>query len=178
MLMDEQNHFTSDKNSLQIPDSQKVVNNDSLSWSAPEFIDRFKGISWYIFFIFSILVVSGLVYLFSRSIYSAIAIAILGISLSYMATRKPKEINCTINGRGIEINNVLHPFSDYKSYTMSSDAGIDRIDLISVKRFTPNKVIYFLPEDRSKINTVLGEFLAFENISSDRIENFMKKIGL
>jgi hypothetical protein len=87
-------------------------------------------------------------------------------------------VNYGLDGKGIVINNVEYPFSEFKSYTLVSEGGLNHIALTSVKRFSPNKTIYFEPQDRDRITSLLGNFLPLESISNDPIDKFMKKIGL
>jgi len=127
-------------------------------------------------FFISILVIGYLVYIFTRSIFSSIVIFILGIALCYISTRKPKDINYGLDDEGIVINNTDYPFSVFKSYTLISEGGLEQIALISVKRFSPDKTIYFEPQDKDKIISLLGEFLPLETNTNDAIDKFMKKL--
>ncbi len=178
MLMDEQNHFISDDD-LTKTDSQPLgLSQDSITWSASEFVDNSKNVSWYALFLVSILAISALIYFFTRNIFSSIVIFILGIVMSYVASRKPKVMSYSLDSKGIVINGIVHLFSEFKSFNLVSEDGEDHISLISVKRFAPNKVIYFEPRDKNRITSLLGEFLPLENASDNRTEKFMKKIGL
>jgi hypothetical protein len=176
--MDEQTHFApgdSPTHTEQIPDD---TNPNSITWTASEFIDNAKNFGWYFMFVIAALVVCVLVYIFTHSIFSSIVIFVLGITLCFVAGRKPKELDYGLDDQGIVINNIDHPFSEFKSYTLVSEGGIDHIALISVKKFTPNKTIYFEPQDRDRIISLLGEFLPLEPASKDPIGGFMKRIGL
>ena len=177
MLMDEQNHFAPEDDPMldkRLPKTAK----DSITWTASEFVDNSKSISWYLLFLIAIIVISFLVYLFTRSIFSTFAVFILGSALCYMATRKPREVHYMLDSNGIVINRVNHPFSEFKSYTLVSEDGLNYIELMSVKRLSPNKTIYFEPQDRDRIISLLEELLPLESMSHDPIEKFMKKIGL
>ena len=175
--MDERNHFTPEDNTDIIEQPTPAVT-DSITWSASEFIDNSKNFEWYLFFFVAILVISFLVYLFTHSIFSSIVIFILGGALCFMATRRPREVNYRLDDKGIVISNTNYPFSDFKSYTLVSEGGLDHISLSSVKRFSPNKIIYFEPQDKDHIISLLGGFLPLEPASVDPIDKFMKKIGL
>jgi len=52
------------------------------------------------------------------------------------------------------------------------------VSLVSIKRFTPNRTIYFEPQDKDKILSIVGQFLPLEPASNEPIDRFMKKIGL
>ena len=178
MLMDEQNQVSEDENNLDNNNNQKVADRSSITWSASEFIDNAKNFSWYITVLFSILVIITLVYLFTHSIFSSIVILILGLSLLFMASLRPKEVDYEIDSKGIIINSVDHPFSDFKSYTLVTEGGLEHVSLVSIKRFTPNRTIYFEPQDKDKILSIVGQFLPLEPASNEPIDRFMKKIGL
>ena len=178
MLMDGQNTVASEDNLVADDKGQNSVDNNSITWSASEFIDNTKNFSWYLVFLVTILVISSLVYIFTHSIFSSIVIFILGVSLLFMATRRPKEVSYGLDEQGILINNTDHPFSDFKSYTLESEGGLDHISLVSVKRFSPDKTIYFESQDKDRIVSLLGQFLPLEPESNDPIERIMKRIGL
>jgi len=176
--MDEQNLFTPENDSANEVEPSPLPTSDSITWTASEFIDNSKNFGWYLIFFVAILVIGYLVYIFTHSVFSSIVIFILGIALCYISTRKPKDINYGLDDKGIVINNTDYPFSAFKSYTLVSEGGLSHIALISVKRFTPNKTIYFEPQDKDQIISLLGEFLPLETVSNDPIDKFMKKIGL
>ncbi|HEY5267597.1 MAG TPA: hypothetical protein VII94_00490 [Candidatus Saccharimonadales bacterium] len=175
--MNEQNHFTLENHGTTSEQPVPAVA-DSITWTASEFIDNAKSFEWYLFFFIGIFIICFLIYLFTHSIFSAIIIFILGVALCYMATRRPKELSYKLDNKGLIISNTNYPFTDFKSYSIVSEDGLDHISLTPVKRFTPNRTIYFDPRDKDHIISLLGEFLPLEAISNDPIDKFMKKIGL
>jgi len=176
--MDEQNLFIPDENATENLDPSVDEVNNSITWTASEFVNHSKNIVWYLLLLLAIVLASSLVYVFTHNILSAIVVLILGLSLCFMATRKPKENYYGLDSQGIVINNVDHPFAEYKSYMLVSENGHDHILLISVKRLIPNKAIYFGSQDKDRIMSILEEFLPTENVKGESIEKFMKKIGL
>ena len=178
MLMDEQNHFAPGDSPTPTEQIPEEINPDSITWTASEFVDNAKNFGWYFMFVIAILIICALVYVFTHSIFSSIVILVLGLALCFMAGRRPKELDYGLDDQGIIINSVDYPFSEFKSYTLISEGGLDHIALISVKRFIPNKTIYFEPQDRDRIISLLGEFLPLEPASKDPIDGFMKRIGL
>jgi hypothetical protein len=177
MLMAEQNLFDPEQDTSVEYSPPQSDGSASITWTASEFITNNKNIGWYAMFLFSIIVLCLFIYLFTRSLFSSIAIFILGVTISYVASRKPLNISYSLNSHGITINNITHHFSEYKSYNLISDENVEHIALMSVKRFTPNKVVYFESQDRDRITSLLGEFLPLETTSNDQVGKIMKKIG-
>jgi len=178
MLMPEQNLFKPEDESVPIEQDQPEINTDSIVWTASEFIDNSKNFGWYLLFFVGILGISTVVFIFTHNIISSVVIFILGFMVCFMATRKPKEVDYVLDDQGIVINNIDYPFSDFKSYHLASEGGLEHISLVSVKRFSPGKTIYFEPQDKDHIISLLSQFLPLEHPSDDPVDRFAKKIGL
>jgi hypothetical protein len=178
MLMDEQTNFAPGDSPTPPEQPQPEINPDSITWTASEFVNNAKNLGWYLMFIVAILIICAAVYLFTHSIFSSIVIFVLGLALCFMAGRRPKELDYGLDDQGIIINGTDYPFSEFKSYTLVTEGGLDHIALISIKRFISDKTIYFEPQDRDRIISLLGEFLPLEPASKDPIDGFMKRIGL
>jgi hypothetical protein len=175
--MDEQPNLPSESDNSPT-EQPPEINPNSITWTASEFVDNAKNFGWYLMFVVAILVICVAVYIFTHSIFSSLVIFVLGLALCFMAGRRPRELEYGLDNQGIVINNVDHQFSEFKAYALVSEGGLDHISLISVRRFTPNKTIYFEPQDRDRIISLLGEFLPLQPSSKDPIDGFMKRIGL
>jgi hypothetical protein len=172
--MDENNNF----NDVDDLGSNQTFNDEIITWTASEFVDSSKSSYWYFSFMLAILIIGGAIYLLTKSIFSAIAIVLMGGALCYMAARKPKEIDYSLDSSGININNVHYPFELFKSYSLVTDGGVSHITLTSTKRFVPTRSIYFEPDDGERIINHLGTYLPLENSPNDPIDKFMKRIRL
>lgn len=175
--MAEQNLFSPTLDEKETDSISVADNLSTLAWVSSETEPNTKNIGWYLMFVLSILLLCTFIYFFTRSLLSSIAIFIIGITITYTASRRPRDISYSLNSHGITINNINHHFSEYKSYNLVSEDNDEHIILMSVKRFTPNKVIYFRQEDRQKIIALLSEFLPIETPSDDQVGKLMKRIG-
>lgn len=149
---------------------------NSVSWSASEFVAHQKTGGWYVMLLLAGIVVAGLVYLLTRDFVSAGTIVVVGVILGVFAARKPRTLQYQLDSRGIHIGNKSYPYSDFKSFSMIDEGPFNSIALTPLKRFMPNISIYFEPNDEEHITRVLSSYLPFEEGKKDAIDKLMHKI--
>jgi hypothetical protein len=173
--MDEKNLYSPDEN-LESMDSNNATN--SVKWTASEFVDEGKQFTWYLYFAVAIFAVCGLIYFMTKSIFSSVAIVVMGGSLVFMTARKPKERSYELSHEGIRIDNGEYPYSNFKSYSVINDKGITHLVLNSIRRISPSKIIYFEPDDMQTIISIISEYLPLEAPLDDPMDRFSKRFRL
>jgi len=160
--------------SQNIEQNNQTSSND-ISWTASEFIDHTKNISWYIALA---VITAGLAIaaFFIGDIVASSMIVIAAVLFGIIANRKPRELNYIISNRGINVGNKHFTHSAFKSFTLVRDGGFQSIWLIPSKRFDPGLTIYFAPEHSKKIVEYLGMFIPYEEKKPDPIDRFMHNI--
>jgi uncharacterized membrane protein YobD (UPF0266 family) len=146
------------------------------SWTASEFIDHAKAPSWYVALgILTLLVVTAL-YLFTHDFISIIAVVAMAILFGVVASRKPRVLEYHLDGSGIMIGEVFHPYAEFKSFALIEDGSFGTIMFLPLKRFMPPLSVYYSAEDHDKITDVLAHYLPMEMREHDVIDRFSRRI--
>ncbi len=162
------------------PDSSTPAlpaSDETVSWTASEFIAHHKGAGWY-----AGLGVAGglacvLAYLLTQGDkISTAVIALAVVALGVFAARQPRVLDYAVNNQGIQIGTRFYPYGLFKSFSIIEEGGIDSIYLMPLKRFMPAISVYFDPEDGEKIVNVLASHLPHDDRQNDLVDRMMRKI--
>ena len=157
--------------------SSGSINSNAISWTASEFIAHTKTAVWYIVLMFASVAVAGLAYLITRGDKLTTAVMIIaGILFGVMAARKPRELPYAIDSQGLQIGEKKFRYSDFKSFSLVQEEGMESIWILPLQRFSPGLSIYFAPDDRDKIVQILQEYLPVEQRQLDYVDKLMHKI--
>jgi hypothetical protein len=148
----------------------------SVSWSASEYIAHEKSASWYLALFAASTVLVAFVFLFTRDILASVVIFLACLAIGVYAARKPVTKQYVVDEQGITIDNVLHRYREFRSFSVIEEGAIDSVWLKPLKRFSPVKAIYFSPEDESRIIDVLANFLPHEQKELDVVDRFSKRM--
>lgn len=164
-----------DHNIFQTPENQNDIKGP-ISWSANEFVSNSKSSNWYVLITISLIAIGVLVYFVVKSIFSVVAVAVMGIVFMIAAGRKPKTVSYELNQEGIHMGRKYYKYDDFKSFSVSSEGNMGAIILMPFKRFFPPVNVYFEHKDEDKIVSMLEDYLPKEESGKDRIDQFMKRI--
>jgi len=157
-----------------LPDDDRPV-----YWSATEYIPQEKGGLW--FAIFAVVAVALIVadILWIKSYTFSVLVVVMAATVVVLSLRPPRNIEYTLSGdQGLYVGEVLHHFSEFKSFSLIQDNGQNSIMLIPVKRFSLGVSVYFPNEAGEKIVDILGARLPMENRKLDVIDVIVRKLRL
>jgi len=149
---------------------------DPISWTASEFIQHEKGVSWYLKLAAGTLGVAGLVYVLTHDRITTGMIILVAIFFGILASRKPQVVSYGLNDNGVIISEKTYPWSAFKSFSILEEATIGSIYLSPLKRFMPPIGMYFEPKDENQILQVLESYLPRVERSHDPIDRLMHRV--
>jgi len=182
MLMDtnekpvEQDFFKSDVQDSVARDDMPPTDEQSISWSASEFMHHQKSAGWYLVATLAIVFLSGISYLLVGDLISPVAVLVLGSLLLVAAGRKPRTIEFTVDSHGVVVGSKEYMYDEFQSFAVMQEDQVECITLYSQKRFAPEINMYFAPDDGQKIFDILSNYLPFEQREKDGIDKFLHKI--
>lgn len=156
----------------QLPGPQEAI------WSASEFVEHDKSISWYLILGGLTLVVDIILYFWTRDFISIFAVTAMAVLLGVMGSRKPRVLDYRLDSSGLTVGNVFHPYAEFKSFAIMEDGALRTITFLPVKRFMPPISVFYAPEDQEQITEVLGRHLPMELRQRDAIDRFSRRIRL
>ncbi len=113
-----------------------IKTDDSISWSAYEFLHHEKDKRWFlIFWILSIGVFVSL--LIFANFFGAATIALFTVILYMYAIKEPAITNCEIGSEGITLNDRLFPHNSLSSFWILYEPPVKELILISKHKVMP-----------------------------------------
>lgn len=157
--------------------SQNIDSSDGIvKWSASEFVSHEKSGVWYAALIFITIITCVIVFLFTRSIYSVVVVAVLSVALGVFGALKPRTLDYAIDNGGIAVGKQYFEYNLFKSFAVIDDTAVPSIQLIPQKRFMVPITIYFSLADAEVIVETLGQFLPYEYKKRDLVDKISSRI--
>jgi len=145
-------------------------------WTASEYVAHQKSSTWYIALGCGSAVVTVIMFLITRNIFSAIVVAAACMALGVFAARQPQTKQYAITEDGIVCGDKNYSYAIFKSYSIVDEDAISCVWLRPLKRFMPTVVMYFAPDDEEKIVNMLDNFLAQEDREHDFVDKVSRRI--
>ncbi len=149
---------------------------DPVEWTASEYVSHQKDNSWYVMAVGGGVLLSGIIFLFTRDLFStAMVIVAVGIFIA-AAARPPRVLSYMLDSKGITIGRKFYSYEKFKAFSVINEGVLHSISLDPLERFMPNISVYFDPNDEQKITNVLGTYLPFEAKQQTPVDKLMHKI--
>jgi hypothetical protein len=155
--------------------SQKTPHR-AVTWTASEFVAHQKDASWHLTLIAGVLILCGFTYIFTKDVISVITIFVVGILFAVLANKKPRELPYMIDTQGITIGDKFYPYALFKSFAINQEGAIAYINLMPLKRFMPERAIYYPPEDEAEILSILADYLPHDQRKEQGVDRLMKRL--
>lgn len=153
-----------------------TVQAQAITWSASEYISHEKSPMWYAYLASGATVLCAVVFLFTRDWIAVTVVAVTVLLLAIYSNRAPRTRSYVLDDKGLHIDNELHPFSKFRSFSIVEEGGISSIWLKPLKRISPVVVIYCAPDEEPNIVDALGNYLPHEQRELDQIDKISKQL--
>lgn len=150
--------------------------NDTVEWTASEFIAHPKNPSWYAALGVATLLVTAGLYFITHAIIATIVIAFMGIILGVAASRQPRIVTYQLDRGGLTIERQFHPYGKFKSFAIVDEGAFSSITLLPLRRFELPLNLYFSPEDEHKIMEAISKYLPAERGALSGVDRLMRTI--
>ena len=176
MQQDGDNSFGGDSVDSQ-PEPSSAPKNDSVSWTATEFIGNDKKLGWFAAFGVVIVAVAAGVYLWTHDLFSGIMIIIIGVIFAIVSAKKPRTVEYSIDSAGIHIGSKSYSFADFKSFSVVDDNNeLSSVVLLPIKRFMPPISLYYELSKEDSILDVVTLYIPHEESKIDNIDKLIRRI--
>ncbi len=165
--------YAPDSTDQQLPQSDP---DDSVSWSASEFIAHHKSASWYGVLGLATLVVAALVFLITRDKISTVVIIFVGIIFGISASRQPRTLGYRVDAAGLTIGPKLYAYEQFRAFAVMREDAFSSVVFMPLKRFTPLLTIYYDPKDEQHIIRILSDRLPLDTHKLDWIDQLMRRV--
>lgn len=156
--------------------SAAVDTDQAVRWTASEFISHEKSGSWYILLGVTAVILSAVIYFFTKEIFSVVVVIVLAAALGVFGALKPRTLDYAIYPDGLQVGEKHFTFDMFRSFAVIEDAPVPSIQFLPQKRFMVPITIYFAPNDADTIIETLGEFLPMEQKKRDFVDKLSSRI--
>jgi len=148
-----------------------------IEWAAPEFEYYQKSKSWFIVG-GSIAALILLWALWSNNILFALVIGLAYFSLAVFAMKKPRQLQLSVDFRGVRIDNLLYSYDDLKSFWIFYNPPFTKeLSLRSRKKLMPYVKIPLGDESPVEIRKILLKYLPERKHKESAVDNLAKMVG-
>lgn len=155
-----------------LPESQPI------QWQAPEYVQERRSPWWFIAFWVVTLVLMLLAVLVIRSWSFAILIPAMAAALMIYSHRPPRMLTYVLSGKGLYINEKLHPLGEFRSFGVIREEVVPSLMLIPVKRFRPALTVHFPAETGEAIVDLLGSRIPMQELNLDVFDKVIRKLHI
>lgn len=145
-------------------------------WTASEFMAHQKNGGWYAILFGGAVVAAIIVYLLTKDKITTTMLLITAVLVAVVAARKPRTLTYELNDIGLQIDQKLYPYHDFKAFSVINEGAINSVMLLPLKRFAPSVTVYYDPKDEAAILDTLSDVLPYEERKQDPIDRFMQRI--
>jgi hypothetical protein len=168
--------YNQDNDSTQPVVDYTTSRDQPISWTGSEFIANQKTALWYMGFILFTVVVCGLIYIFTKDWLSIVFVAIVSLLFVVIASRKPRQLQYSIDNDGIHVGIRNYSFVDFKSFSFQKHGAIGYVSLMPLHRLHNELSIYFPPENESQILEALAARIPNEQRRENPVDKLSKLI--
>lgn len=147
----------------------------SVSWEASEYILHHKDTGWFVI-LGSVSVALAVLLYFVVDIWAAIVVIMMSVTIIVYAQRKPEVLNYSLTTEGLSIGNKNYTFSQFKSFNILHDGGVESIEFMPLKRFMPGISIYFDTAHKDQIIDILSLQLPHEDKEPDFVDRIARRL--
>ncbi len=158
------------------------MNNDKISWRAPEHEHREHDADWY--WAVGIITLSlAVVFFIFKNIFLSI-IVVLGVGILFAHSKTPpRTIECALSRKGIRVNTKLYTWESLESFWILEERFAGKMHvgakilLISKKPLMPHIVIPLDPNLTEEVHAALSQILPEEPQTEPLPDRIMRRLG-
>lgn len=160
---------------VAIPQTESA-GDQSVHWTASEYIAHHKSMKWYLALAVSAIVISAIIWLLTRDKISAIVVLVVAAVLGGYGARQPRELEYSLDTQSLTIGPKQYDLESFRSFTVDDQQAFASVNLMPLKRFAPGLSIYCSPDDEAAIIGILSLSLPIEEHRPDPIDRLMHRI--
>ncbi len=163
---------------MTVTEATNLPESQPIQWQAPEYVQEPRSPWWFIGFWVVALLLMLLAILVIRSWSFAILIPAMAAALMIYSHRPPRILNYVLSGKGLYINEKLHPLQEFRSFGVLKEESVPSLMLIPVKRFRPALTVHFPAKTGEAIVDLLGSRIPMQELSLDVFDKIIRKLHI
>ncbi|MDB5165229.1 MAG: hypothetical protein JWM00_119 [Candidatus Saccharibacteria bacterium] len=162
----------------QEPAAPRQPEQEPVQWQAPEYLHHEKNPLWFVVFGLVVIGLTAAAIFLMQSWTFALLIPVMAVALVAYSHRPPRMMDYVLSGKGLYINDTLHPFAEFKSFGVIHDDHEYSVVFIPVRRFRPSLTVYFPADKGEAVVDLLGVRLPMQPLKLDAFDKIVRLLGL
>jgi hypothetical protein len=158
------------------PNAPEPAADDTITWTASEYIAHEKSVGWYAGLAGVALVIAVLVYLLTHDLVSSGVVVVSAVLLGIYGARQPRQLQYSISPDTITVGSKHFTYGEFRSFSILDDGAFSSIIFMPLKRFAPLLTIYYAPEDEERIVAMLSDRLPMDEHKLDAVDRLLRSI--
>lgn len=135
------------------------MENQTISWQAPEFRHYEKNIGWYVALLGTVVLIIGFFVIIENDIFGAISLGIMALLLLYFARQKPLIVEIELNHKGLKFGTLFFPYKQLKDFWVVHNDNHKTLNLRSTTYVNNLLIIELEDQDPDEIRLFLLQYL-------------------
>lgn len=135
-----------------------------------------KGVRWYALYAIGLVVLSVVVYLFTKDVVSTVVVFVALLGLLFLSARKPKLQDFSVEGETLRVGNKVYDIQAFKAFSIIDEGAAAEITLVPIKRLMPLVSLYLQADRADELSAHLAEYLPFEQRKPDAMDSLLRRI--
>ena len=150
----------------------------TVTWTASEYIEHQRGITWYGSLALATLALAAAIYFLAKDYFATGTIVVLGIIVGAFVGHKPRQVQFELSDSGLRAAEKSYSYNLFKSFAVVREGNLISLNLTPIKRFMPPVSAYFDPKDEQKITNIIGEHLPYEERKPGAVDRLSLRLRL
>lgn len=149
-----------------------------IRWQATEYTHREHAPVWYIILGVVVIALMALAIFVIKSITFSVLIPVMAAALIVYTRHPPAVLHYVLSRKGLHINDKLHPFEDFRAFSIIMHGDHNTILLIPRKRFAIAETLYFPDEVGEPLVDLLAARLPLKDGAPDIFDRIIARLHL
>jgi hypothetical protein len=149
-----------------------------VQWQAPEYIQTPRSPLWFVGFWLCVILLMAIAAFLIKSWSFAILVPAMAAALMIYSHRPPRQLNYVLSGKGLYINDKLHPMNEFRTFGILQEESLPALMLIPMKRFRPGLTVYFPADQGEAIVDLLGARIPMQDLHLDAFDRVVRKLRM
>ncbi len=168
----------SEEDSIETTSAADVGNDAVVRWQGPEYLEHDRGKQWYILFGVVTLALMAVAAFVIRSWSFVMLIPVMAVALFVYTRRPPMLVDYVVSRKGVHVNDKLYTYDQFRSFSVTSNAGTHSVLLVPRKRFRMGINAYFPEEVGEALVDMLAARLPMQTHTPDSIDKLLAKLRI
>ncbi len=149
------------------------IQNQTISWSAPEFRYYEKNVGWYVT-LTAVTVLLIVFFVYEKDIFAAVCIGILAILVGLFSLQEPKIVEVELDSKGVKFGNIHFPYKQLRHFWIVDNQNHRTLNIEASTVINHTLIIELMDQDEETVRQFLLSRLPEHHLTT---ETFAQRVS-